>query len=398
MNRLPRERSRGTSRAVRWALSAMAVALVAPTSGATSAPPMDVALERVTGGFSRPVYVTGDPSRPGTLFVVEQNGRVRVVVDGRRRKAPFIDIRRRVSARGEQGLLSIALDPEWPERRFVFVNYTDRSGDTVVERYTARKNLRRVQRKSRLVILKVAQPFTNHNGGQLQFGPDGYLYIGMGDGGGGGDPLGSGQDLTSLLGKMLRIDVSNGRADIPRSNPRLPGVGRTAIWALGLRNPWRFSFDRRRGDLYIADVGQDEIEEIDFAPASDAGGRNYGWPIREGSQPFDSSVAPAVTPLREPIHEYDRRDGSSITGGYVYRGDAIPELAGYYVFADFASQRIWAFEARQGRPGEVIELTSALVPDSGEPAWVSSFGEDAEGALYLCDYFAGVIYRIVPSS
>jgi len=384
-----------TTPVCRWSLGALAVLVVAQAVAAPSAP-MDVALERVASGYDRPVYVTGDPSRPSHLFVVEQTGRILIVVDGRKQKAPFLDIRRRVSVDNEQGLLSMAFDPDWPERRFVFVNYTDRNGDTVVERYTARSNLSRAQRSSRLVILSVEQPFRNHNGGQLQFGPDGYLYVGMGDGGGGGDPLGSGQDLTTVLGKMLRLDVRNGRADVPRDNPVLPGVGRTAIWSLGLRNPWRFSFDRKTGDLYIADVGQNAIEEVDFEAAGSSGGANYGWAVREGSRLFDSSVTPATRPLQNPIHEYDHGDGRSITGGYVYRGTAIPDLAGYYVFADFVTHRIWAFKVRKGRARKLIELTAALLPDSGEAAWVSSFGEDANGAIYLCDYFAGAVHKIVP--
>jgi glucose/arabinose dehydrogenase len=398
MTPLNGSRSARTTRSRRTrSLAALCLAALLLTTGSAGAARVgaNVALELVADGYDSPVFVIGDPSRPGHLFVVEQNGRIRRIVDGRKKTRPFLDIRSKVSAGGERGLLSMAFAPGWPQQRHVFVNYTDTAGNTVVARHTVNRKLTRARRKGARV-LTVEQPFANHNGGQLQVGPDGFLYIGMGDGGGGGDPVGAGQDLTTQLGKLLRLDVSSLPATVPADNPSLPGVGRTAIWALGLRNPWRFSFDRGTGDLYIADVGQNAREEVDFQPADSAGGENYGWAVREGNLPFDDSVTPATTPLTDPIHDYGRADGFSITGGYVYRGEAIPELDGYYLFADFGSRRIWAFRVRNGRARDLTELTAMLVSAQDRTPAVSSFGEDVAGELYLCDYFDGAVYRIVP--
>ncbi len=370
---------------------ALLVGLPAPASGQQ----VGLGLERIAAGLDSPVYVIGVPGDPDTLLIVEQRGVIRRVFRGRLRGAAFLDIRNKVLSGGEQGLLSLAFSPRWPGDRTFFVNYTGTDGSTVVERYKAKRNLKRARKRSGRTVLTVAQPFENHNGGQLQFGPDGYLYIGMGDGGGGGDRANAGQDLGTLLGKLLRVNVSALPFTVPESNPTLPGVGQTAIWALGLRNPWRFSFDRTTGDLFIADVGQAAVEEVDFEAAGSAGGANYGWRIREGSSAFDSSLPAATTPLIDPIHEYTHATGQSITGGYVYRGSALPEIDGHYFFADFISRRIWSFTVRNGRARDVTEWTAMLTTESGGSLAVSSFGEDSEGELYLCNYFAGEVYRLV---
>lgn len=368
-------------------------AVAHPPAGTAARAP-DLALELVSQGYDRPVFVAEDPARPERLLVVEQSGRVRRIVNGRQKRRDFLDLRDRVSNGNERGLFSLAFDPGWPEQRLVYVNYTDTGGNTIVARHRVRRNLNRA-RPTGATLLRVEQPFANHNGGQLQFGPDGYLYIGMGDGGGAGDPLGAGQDPTTLLGKLLRIDVGTVPFTVPADNPMLPGVGRTAIWALGLRNPWRFSFDRGTGDLYLGDVGQAAREEIDFLPAGAPGGANFGWPIREGTLPFDDDAVPATTPLIDPVHEYGRSDGFSVTGGCVYRGTSIPELAGMYLFADFGARRIWAIEVRNGRARGLMELSGMLTGTDGRTPAVSSFGEDAAGNLYLCDYAGGAVYRIV---
>ncbi len=309
---------------------ALCLMLLAAGPRAGRAAEVELALELVATRLDSPVFVIGVPGDPETLLIVEQRGVIRRAFRGRLRGGAFLDIRSKVQSGGERGLLSMVFSPGWPDDRYFFVNYTDRNGDTVVERYRAKRNRKRARPTSGQTVLTVAQPFANHNGGQLQFGPDGYLYIGMGDGGSGGDPRGAGQDLGTLLGKLLRVDVSALPFAVPPSNPMLPGVGRTAIWALGLRNPWRFSFDRTTGDLLIADVGQGAVEEVDFEAAGSAGGANYGWRIREGSSVFDSSTVAATTPLIDPIHEYTHADGQSITGGYVYRGPGLPEIAGHY--------------------------------------------------------------------
>lgn len=373
-------------------IAAGAALLVASPAGSAVAP-APVALQQVADGFTAPVYVIGDPARPERLLVVEKGGTIRLLVDGRVRPQPFLDLRGRVATGNEQGLLSLAFDPRWPKRRHVFVNYTDRSGRTIVSRHRVRNGGSQAARRGE-GILEIAQPFRNHNGGQLQFGPDGYLYVGMGDGGSAGDPLRAAQDPTTLLGKMLRIDVADLPYSVPADNPDLPGVGRTAIWALGLRNPWRFSFDRATGDLYIGDVGQRTREEIDLWPAGAPGIANFGWNAREGSLPYDPATVPATLPLTDPIHEYGRVKGAAVTGGYVYRGSAIPELVGHYLFGDFVSGRVWSLRVRDGSARRLRELTAAFQGPNGNLA-ISSFGEDAAGELYVCDYRSGVLYRIV---
>ncbi|MGH7474435.1 MAG: PQQ-dependent sugar dehydrogenase, partial [Candidatus Methylomirabilales bacterium] len=300
---------------------------------------------------------------------------------------PFLDISRLVRSGGEQGLLSVAFHPRYATNGLFYVNYTDRVGDTVVARYTVSANRDRADAASALVVLTIAQPYPNHNGGQLQFGPDGTLYIGMGDGGSAGDPHGHGQNPNSLLGKMLRIDVNVPPYAVPKTNPFVgPGPPLDEIWALGLRNPWRFSFDRQSGDLYIADVGQNSREEVNVQPAGSRGGENYGWNIMEGAECFSPPSGCARAGLTMPVATYRTGENCSITGGYVYRGTQVRTLIGTYIFGDYCSGRIWGL--RKSNRGE---WTMRELLDT--PLRISSFGEDEAAELYVVDH-GGVIYRL----
>jgi glucose/arabinose dehydrogenase len=341
----------------------------------------------VEGGLVRPAYLThaGDDR----LFVVEQPGRIRIIKDGQLLDQSFLDITDQVSTNGnERGLLSVAFHPDYKTNGQFFVNYTRRpDGATVIERYTVSSNdPDRADEQSGEVILVIAQPEQNHNGGLIKFGPDGYLYIGMGDGGGAGDrhgTIGNGQDLSSLLGKMLRIDVTNQDPyAIPPDNP----FG-NEIWSYGWRNPWRFSFDRATGDVYLADVGQNAYEEVHFQPADSAGGENYGWRIMEGTHCFDPGQGCDQSGLVLPVAEYSHAEGGcSITGGYVYRGLDYPVLNGAYFFGDYCSGIIWSLQ----RDGDQWLMTKRL--EAG--VRISSFGEDANGELYVVDH-GGAVYRLM---
>ncbi len=363
-----------------------------------SSTPVSLGAELIATGLDHLTYLTATPGDSSRLFVVEQPGRILVIRNGDLLLKPFLDITNKVLDGGERGLLSMAFDPDYKNNRRFYVNYTDNNGDTVVVRYqTKKKNPNVALKKSEAIILRIEQPYSNHNGGQLQFGPDGYLYIGMGDGGSGGDPLNSGQDLTSRLGKLLRIDVKELPYTIPSTNPFANPVESGIIshpetWACDLRNPWRFSFDRNTGDLYIADVGQSAIEEVNFQAASSRGGENYGWNIKEGSQDYNpngSSKAGFV----DPIHEYTHANGNcSVTGGYVYRGKAIAVLRGAYFFADYCSGRIWSFKYRNGKVTELTEWTETI---GGPFPYITSFGEDADGELYFMGTVNGNIYKII---
>ncbi len=370
-------------------------ALVLPTATPTPLPfPPTIALEQVTTGFRRPVYLThaGDPTQ---VYVVEQKGLIQLVVNGQIQPTPFLDITDRVGSRAsEQGLLSVAFPPDFADSHVFYVNYTDRRGDTVIARFRlSEDNPMQADPNSEQIVLQIDQPANNHNGGQLQFGPDGYLYIGMGDGGRGGDPWGNAQNLSVLLGKMLRIDVTGVETyAIPADNPFVgQDNARSEIWAWGLRNPWRFSFDRATGDLYIADVGQNRIEEVDFQPADSPGGENYGWDIMEGSACFEPPQGCDPTGLVMPVVEYDHKWGCSITGGYVYRGTQYPQLNGIYFYGDFCSGRIWGL--KQTPSGEWL---SAPLLEAG--IQISSFGEDANGEIYVLDYSSGTVYHLVSAS
>jgi glucose/arabinose dehydrogenase len=366
---------------------------------------VEVALQRVTGGLDTPVGIANAGDGSGRLFIVEKGGRIRVVQDGALASMPFLDIADRVGAsHSEQGLLGLAFHPRYVENGFFFVNYTDGQGDTVVSRFSVQADRSQADQgpadsgpgnpASEVVLLTLDQPAGNHNGGHLAFGPDGYLYIGTGDGGGAGDQYGNGQNGQTLLGAMLRLDVDGDQAyTIPEDNPFAgePGV-RDEIWALGLRNPWRYSFDRLTGDLYIADVGQNMYEEVNFQPAGEPGGRNYGWPMMEGLHCFPADRPCERAGLTLPVREYDHTQGCSVTGGYVYRGQEFPLLAGVYLFGDYCSGRIWGL-APSGDGGDwrVARLAQVDVR-------LSAFGEDETGELYLVDMGRGELFKITAGS
>jgi glucose/arabinose dehydrogenase len=353
--------------------------------------PSAITLEPVFSGFKRPVYVAhaGDPSR---LFVVEKMGRIWLIEDGQSQQALFLDISDRVGSTGsEQGLFSVAFPPDFATSGAFYVDYTDRRGDTVIARYRVlAEHPHQGDPASEQILLQIDQPAENHNGGQLQFGPDGYLYIGMGDGGRAGDPWGNAQNLNVLLGKLLRIDVTTSETyTIPPNNPFIgQSAARPEIWALGLRNPWRFSFDRATGDLFIADVGQNKYEEVDFQPANSSGGENYGWDRMEGTHCFEPATDCNPGGLVLPIAEYDHSLGCSITGGYVYRGTRYPQLVGIYLFGDYCSGRIWGLRREPSGEWRMELLLESQVQ-------ISSFGEDAAGEIYVVGYNDGAIYHVV---
>jgi glucose/arabinose dehydrogenase len=346
----------------------------------------------VTAALDFPVALTalaGDRR----LFIAEKGGRVRVVNAGSVVPTPFLDISTLVSTGSEQGLLGLAFDPQYDVNRRFFVSYTDLDGSNVLASYTrSLANPDVADPASAVIRLTVDQPFSNHNGGHIAFGPDGFLYMGIGDGGSGGDPQGNGQDASDLLGSTLRLDVSaaTGYA-IPPGNPFATVAGRRAeLWDVGLRNPWRFSFDRQTGDLYIADVGQSDREEVNVARQVDGGGRglNYGWAITEGLTCFGGGGCDR-TGLTDPVLEYTHASGCSITGGYVYRGTAIPQLAGTYFYSDFCSGWVRSFRYANG---VVTGQTSWSTLEMGGN--VTSFGEDAFGELYVLTS-DGTVSRIV---
>lgn len=363
----------------------LSVALALPSAA-------QLTLEQVASGLQSPVAVThaGD----SRLFITQQRGTI-VIWDGTRiLPTPFLDITGLVLCCGERGLLSVAFHPRFAENGFFYVNYTELAGPgtTVIARYSVSKtDPNRADTASAKVLLRIAQPFPNHNGGQLQFGPDGFLYIGMGDGGSGGDPGNRAQNLNDLLGKLLRIDVDAGDPyAVPSSNPFVARTGaRGEIWAWGLRNPWRFAFDRVTGDLWIADVGQGSWEEIDFQPATSIGGENYGWRRMEGTHCFNPSTNCNDGTMVLPVIEYGHSGGAcSVTGGSVYRGARSPQLYGTYIYGDFCNGMIWG--ATRASSGEV---TSRLLLDTSLA--ISTFGEDVNRELYVADYNAGRLYHLV---
>lgn len=363
--------------------------------------PASVTFTLVASSFTRPVYVTHAGDGSGRLFVVEQGGRIWILdATGTRLAAPFLDISTLVSPAAnqlqtytERGLLGLAFHPNYAENGYFYINYTDASGTTHITRYTVSANdANAADPASAMTLLIQSQPFPNHNGGWLGFGPDGYLYISLGDGGSGGDPLNAAQTLNTWLGKILRIDVdtTDGRPyAVPEDNPF---VGRAdalpEIWAYGLRNAWRNSFDRLTGDFYIADVGQNLWEEVNFQPADSVGGENYGWRAYEGTNVYDAGLS--IAGDVRPFATYPHSEGVSVSGGYVYRGERLSGLFGVYFFGDFGSGTIWS--ARRGEAGDwqvgpFMRTTRMLI---------SSFGEDEAGELYIVDYQGG-IYRFDPA-
>ncbi len=372
----------------------------------------DLTTVRVASGLARPVYVTAPPGDTDRLFVVEQRsgstGRIRILDLTNDPPTPlftpFLNVT--VSTGSEQGLLGLAFHPDYANNRTFFINYTNSGGTTVVEKIQASAaNPDVADVSTRDVILQVGQFAPNHNGGWIGFGPDGYLYVPMGDGGGGGDPGNHGQRNTTLLGTMLRLDVDNDDFPgdpnrdyaIPADNPLVGVAGLDEVWAWGLRNPWRPSFDRATGDLYIADVGQGAVEEISFQPAASTGGENYGWHCYEGNSPFDLSGCGPASTFTFPIQTYPRSGGNcSITGGFVYRGCDIPDLQGTYFYADFCSNRIWSLRYDPIDGVSEFQLRSSeLAPGGGLfISSISSFGEDAAGEMYICD-IGGEVFKIV---
>lgn len=342
--------------------------------------------EIVVGGLSAPVYLTA-PTGDSRLFVVEQAGRIRVVEAGQLLATPFLDITDRVVSGGERGLLSIAFHPLYDGNGYFYVSYTGDGGDSRIERYSVTDDPNVADPASAKLILTVSQPFSNHNGGLIAFGPDGMLYIGLGDGGSGGDPQDHGQNTDTLLGSLLRIDVDGGDPyAVPTDNPFVGADGADEIWAYGLRNPWRFSFDRQAGDLYVADVGQNEWEEVNVAAAT-AAGLNYGWNVMEGAHCYASDPCDTDS-LVLPALEYGHSQGCSVTGGYVYRGAAIPAAQGHYFYSDYCRGFLRSFRYTGG------SVTDQRHWDVGDVGNVLSFGEDGSGELYILSG-NGNVYRLM---
>lgn len=361
-----------------------------------------ITTELVADGLNRPIFVTA-PDGDDRLFIVEQQGTVQLLKDGSLLPDPFLDINSVVmnpSAWSEQGLLGFAFHPDYGTNRYFFVHYTDLFGDTVIARYeTQATNPDEADVSSAVIILEYDQPAGNHNGGSLAFGPDGYLYFAFGDGGGAEDPNNNAQNPQSLLGKMIRLDVDPLPYTAPISNPFVGNANvLDEIWAFGLRNPYRWSFDRLTGDLWIGDVGQYLWEEVDFQPASSDGGENYGWRLMEGFHCFNPPADCGADTLTLPIHEFGHAGGNcSITGGAVYRGADIPELQGYYLFGDYCSNQVWALEYDGSEVTTFLPLTEFVNP-GGQLSSLAAIGEDGVGELYLVDregVDTGEIYKIV---
>ena len=344
----------------------------------------------IVSGLSAPVGITNAGDGSGRLFILEQAGVIRILKNDTLVPTPFLDIRDRVGSNGsEQGLLGLAFHPRYTENGYFYINYTDLNGNTVIARFSvSTDDPDRADPASETRLLAVRQPYPNHNGGMLAFGADGFLYLGLGDGGSAGDPQGNGQSLNTLLGKILRIDVDGGSPyAIPPSNPFVnQGAKKPEIWAYGLRNPWRFSFDRQTGDLYIGDVGQNLWEEIDYLPAGSPGGTNFGWNYFEGLHPYDNRVPPAGLSTLQPVAEYSHNQGCSVTGGVVYRGSSLPEWQGVYLYADYCSGNVWGLlRDTQGNWGNAL-----LYENTGR---ITSFGEDEQGEVYMADH-TGIIVRL----
>ena len=347
-------------------------------------------------GTDHPVYLISDGTE--RLFVVEQPGRIRLFQNGKLAPQPYLDIKSDVFYQGECGLLSVAFHPQFATNGYLYIDYTSKKNgklQTFISEFHADPKATTVDRSTERVVLTIDQPYANHNGGQVAFGPDRMLHIGMGDGGSGNDPKNRAQNLNALLGKHLRIDVTarEGYA-VPKDNPFVGRQGaRPEIWAYGLRNHWRFSFDRNTGVCYAGDVGQNQWEEVDIIEK----GGNYGWRPREGLHPNPNLRPPEQVngPSIDPIAEYDRRFGQSITGGYVYRGTKFPSLAGIYIYADYASGRFFGLRYENGRVSRQFEFNAiADGRSSVNRIQPSSFGEDADGEVYVCDHNRGVIYRV----
>ncbi len=340
--------------------------------------PSNYTWEEVVSGLNRPVGVVSPPDDAGRLFIIEQNGRILIQAGGQLLEPPFLDIRGRVGTGGsEQGLLGLAFPPDYESSGEFYINYTDQAGNTVISRFQVSSDPNLASGSSEERVLSFAQPFANHNGGQILFGPEGYLWIATGDGGGAGDPQGNAQKLDNLLGKLLRIDIRQGPYTIPQDNPF-----ESEIWAYGLRNPWRFTFDPASGDLYIADVGQKEWEEVNYLAAGSPGGINFGWNFQEGNHPYQGAP-PQDLVLTAPVWEYDHSQGCSISGGSVYRG-SLAEWQGIYLYGDFCSGQVWGL--LQGQNGEWINQ-----PLFSTEHRIAALDQDQAGEVYLVDIRGAVL-------
>jgi glucose/arabinose dehydrogenase len=359
-------------------LMSMVAGLVALSGGACATASHEQASayrwKLVRSDFDSPLHVASTKSQPKRLYVVEQDGVIRVLVSGKLQSRPFLDIRSRVTSGGEQGLLSVAFHPNFAKNRLFFVDYTDVNGDTRIVQFKANKARTAASASTARQVLFVDQPYPNHNGGQLAFGPDGLLYVGMGDGGSGGDPENRAQNLSQRLGKLLKVNATK-RGAQPQ------------IAAYGLRNPWRFSFDRSNGDLYIGDVGQGEWEEIDYVARRNTGLKNFGWNVFEGNTRYSDNPLNPAGQLVTPVRVYSHSIGCSVTGGFVYRGRAVAAARGRYFYGDYCSGRVWSLKIVGGRATSVVQESQRLEE-------LSSFGEDTRGELYAVT-LSGSLYRLV---
>ena len=376
-----------------WSAGFWACSDPAASSPPLPSGPANVGLVEVASGLSTPLYLTAPPGDTARLFIVEKTGAIRIVKGGSLLPAAFLDIGSLVSGGSEQGLLGLAFDPEYAANGRFVVHYTDAAGNTRVSTFVRSSgDPDLADPGSEQLVLTAEQPFPNHNGGQLLFGPEGYLYLGLGDGGSGGDPLGRGQDLTDLLGSILRLDIRTAPYVVPADNPFAGRSDvRPEVWSYGLRNPWRFSFDRATGDLYVGDVGQSAWEEVDVSPAAEGAGKatNFGWNIMEGKHCF-AAASCDQTGLALPVLEYDHGPGCSIAGGYVYRGAAIPAIQGFYFYGDYCGGWVRSFRYQGGEAVDGFQWPT-LAPGGS----ITSFGEDAAGELYITSA-DGRVFRIVP--
>jgi glucose/arabinose dehydrogenase len=359
-----------------------------PVSVSELPDPSGYSWQMVVSGLDKPEGLVNAGDGSGRLFIIEQGGLVRILKDGNLLPTPFLDLTHKVICCGERGLLGLAFHPKYAENGYFYVDYTEKVNNqlyTVISRYSVSENdPNQADSGSEMRLLHIEQTFQNHNGGELQFGPEGYLYIGMGDGGSAGDPLGNGQSLQTLLGKILRIDVDSSEPyAVPPDNPFVNGGGMWEIWFYGLRNPWRFSFDKLTGDLYIGDVGQDAWEEIDFLPLGTPGGGNLGWNFYEGTHPYRGSP-PLGAIFVVPVAEYGHDLGDSVTGGYVYRGKNLPAWQGVYLYGDYSSGRVWGLLHLPDGAWQ-----NALMFETGTN--ISSFGVDENGEIYLVDYSGSIL-------
>ena len=382
-----------------------------------SAKTNNLALTRVAKVPAKALYVTQPKEESDRLFVVNQKGMIHIIKNGKVPKTPFLDIRDRVhgclTPGSEEGLLGLAFHPDYPNNGYFYVNYVNKSDSTIVSRFQTTEDINIADKDSEKVIIKTPQPFGNHNGGHLAFGPkDGFLYIGLGDGGKWGDPFNNSQDLNTLLGSILRIDIDNGDPySIPNDNPFYNETDKKQeIFCYGLRNPWRFSFDRETNDIVIGDVGQNLWEEVNWTTWERSKGGNFGWRTMEGSHCYNPEYFCDTTGLIMPVHEYpnnasymriligmddNEATGCSVTGGYVYRGSKIKSLWGTYIFGDYCTGRIWSFKLKDGKPHSFTNIRKVIKESSKDiPLFISSFGEDNSGELYVVDYL-GSVYKFI---